>query len=102
MIKSIALAMFILLGIWMLATLVCQIITLRHVEQKWQWRFKRYIRKWDFDMAREHVSPEGQIWLTRVEWLLRSGMALLALAAFMAVGIIVFGADAATAPGTPQ
>ncbi|MEO1649387.1 MAG: hypothetical protein AAFR60_00210 [Pseudomonadota bacterium] len=92
LIKSIALAMMSLLGVWMVVVLYCQFQALRFVHEGRQWRFKRFVRKWDFDMARGVLHPEGHVWLARVEWLLRSGIALLALAAFMAVGIIVFGA----------
>ena len=91
LVKPIAAAMFILLGVWMIATLYCQFMALRYVHEGRQWRFKRFIRKWDFDMAREVLHPDGHVWLARVEWLLRSGIALLAVAAFMAVGLIVFG-----------
>ncbi|MEL6226200.1 MAG: hypothetical protein AAFY53_00670 [Pseudomonadota bacterium] len=91
LIKSLSLAMFVLLAGWMVAILYCQFQTLRHVHDGRQWRFKRFIRKWDFDMAREILHPPGHPWLARVEWLLRSGMALLALAAFLMVGIVVFG-----------
>ena len=94
-IKSISLAMAILLGVWMLATFYCQFMALKFVPPERHWVYKKAIRKWEFADADEVVAPEGKIWLERVKWLLKSGMALLALAAAIMVGIIFFGPQTA-------
>lgn len=100
LIKSVALVMSLLLAGWMAVTLYCQWHVLRHVEAARQNVFKRAVRKWDFELARQMIAPEGLPWLAKVEMLLRSGMVLLAISAFMAIGIILFGPElTGTPPG---
>jgi len=95
LIKSISAALFIILGAWMIATIYCQFMALRHVRPERHWVYKKAIRKWEFDAADEVVAPEGKIWLARVTWLLKSGLALLAVCAFAMVGIVMWGPEAA-------
>jgi hypothetical protein len=75
----------------MAVTIVCQFVALRYVDPQFRWRFRRSIRKWDFENAREIIGPEGYPWLDRIQNLLRAGLVLLGICAFIAVGIIVFG-----------
>lgn len=94
LIKSIAAVMVLLITGWLLVTVICQFAALRYVDPQFRWRFRRSIRKWDFENAREIIQPEGYYWLDRIVILLRSGIVLLAIAAFIAVGIVLFGPQA--------
>ena len=87
--------MFLLIAGMMVATLYCQFMTMRFVAPERRGLYKRAIRKFQFEYARDLVAPEGWPWLDRVRTLINSSVALLAVAALAAVGIIVFGAEAA-------
>ncbi|MEO0670850.1 MAG: hypothetical protein AAFZ05_02350 [Pseudomonadota bacterium] len=90
-IKAISALVFIALGVWMAVLIACQFMAMRYVAAHEKWKYKQAVRKWRFEDAAVVVRPEGMVWLTRVRLLLRSGMVLLGIAAFTAVGIIVFG-----------
>ena len=94
LIKTISLVMFLLIAGMMLATLVCQYMTMRFVQPERRGLYKKAIRKFQFEYARDLVAPEGWPWLDRVRVLINSSVALLAVAAFTALGIIVFGVEA--------
>ena len=90
-IKAISALLFTVIGVWMAILIACQFMAMRHVAAHEMWKYKQAVRKWRFEDAAAVIRPEGMVWLTRVRMLLRSGMVLLGIAAFTAVGIIIFG-----------
>ncbi|MEL6298371.1 MAG: hypothetical protein AAFV26_00060 [Pseudomonadota bacterium] len=92
-IKAISALIFIVIGVWMAILIACQFMAMRYVAANEVWKYKQAVRKWRFDDAAEVIEPEGMIWLDRVRKLLQSGLVLLGIAAFMAVGIIIFGPE---------